>query len=141
MDGHPWPPTDWSRDGRRLAGFVVTENGSPAGTGVYDLASATMTIVSADDTGFVRWLPDGRRIVYVEAIRNQLIVVDTDTRARIATAVKSPLVLSASLLAVAMDGRTVFGRRPEDGSGHLTWKDDEAEVGGRRSGGRRLAWH
>jgi Tol biopolymer transport system component len=101
-------PTDWSRDGRRLAGFVTADNGSPLGVGVYDMTSGPMTVVSRDEASFVRWLPDSRRVVYVEQTRHQLVVVDVDTRSRVATTVKSPLSLAPGFFAVAPDGRTVY---------------------------------
>jgi Tol biopolymer transport system component/tRNA A-37 threonylcarbamoyl transferase component Bud32 len=106
--GQFFQPTDWSRDGLRLAGMVTAENGSLTGVGVYDMASAAMTVVSGDPTAFVRWLADNRRIVYVEATNRQLVVVDVDTRARVATALRSALMPSASILAVSPDGRTVY---------------------------------
>jgi Tol biopolymer transport system component len=108
VGGQFFQPTDWSRDGLRLTGMVTAENGSLIGVGVYDMASAAMTVVSRDPTAFVRWLPDNRRVVYVEATRRQLVVVDADTKVRIATALKSALLPAASLLAVSPDGRTVY---------------------------------
>jgi Tol biopolymer transport system component len=108
VDRQTLVPTDWSRDGRRLAGFVTADNGSPLGVAVYDMTSGAMTVVSRDETAFVRWLPDSRRVVYVEQTRHQLVVVDVDTRSRVATTVKSPLSLAPGFFAVAPDGHTVY---------------------------------
>jgi serine/threonine-protein kinase len=100
---------DWSPDGRRIAGFLITQDaGTQAGVGVYDTASAKVTALTTDRTVSVRWLPDGRRLVYFDEDRSRLVVVDAGSGQRIATRLTLPLVPSMAAFALAPDARTIY---------------------------------
>jgi eukaryotic-like serine/threonine-protein kinase len=107
-DGKYFMATGWSPDGSRLAGILQTGSGRPAGAGVYDLAAKKTTIVSGDETFAVKWLPDGRRVVYFTKDGRELVVVDTTTRARTVVDVRLPAPCTNDLFAVSRDGRTIY---------------------------------
>ncbi|HSG00134.1 MAG TPA: protein kinase, partial [Vicinamibacterales bacterium] len=63
-DGVRFWATDWSPDGRRLTGPLLSPSGSAIGIGIYDLGTQTMTPVGDDSTWAVQWTADNRRVVY-----------------------------------------------------------------------------
>ena len=108
VDAKPFSPSGWSPDGTRLAGTLIGESGQPAGVAVYDLAKAETTAVSTDATAAVKWLPDGRHVVYFTRNGRELTVVDTVTRSRAVVDVRLPGPPIEDLFAIAPDGRTIY---------------------------------
>jgi dipeptidyl aminopeptidase/acylaminoacyl peptidase len=109
VDGKYFTPMSWSRDGARLAGTLATESGRTAGVGVYDLAERVTTAVSADGPSAVRWLSDGRRLVYFAKTGSELVVVDTVTRRRTRVDVRLPAPAAFNEgFAVSPDDRTIY---------------------------------
>ena len=100
--------TDWSPDGRRLAGIVRNAGNMFVGVGVYDFESRTRRMLTTDAAAMVRWLPDSRHVIYLDTGTSQLIVVDADSGRREVVDVKLPLPPSAESMAVSPDGRTIF---------------------------------
>ncbi len=108
MDGRSLVTTAWSEDGRTLAGFLRDDtSGAFVGAAVYDLASAKMTQVSADDSQFVRWLP-GNRVVYFTDHGERLVMVDVESKRRQVVDVRLPLPGGPYFFAVARDGRAIY---------------------------------
>jgi hypothetical protein len=64
-----WAGTDATRiapDGRTIA-VAWSEPGSGGTLGVIDLVSGELTVVSEVNEGLVRWTPDARFVIYLEA--------------------------------------------------------------------------
>ncbi len=108
VDGAALTPTSWSPDGRRLAGCMTLPSGRNSGVGVYDLAAHTTTVVSQDDPWWVRWLADGRRVIYFAKGSWQLVVLDTVTRARTVVDVRLPGRSIDDTFALSPDNRTIY---------------------------------
>ena len=108
IDGQSFSQTAWSPDGSRLAGSLRLESGQPSGVAVYDLSAGTTTLVSRDPTPGVRWLPDGRRVVYFTKNGWQLVVLDTVTRQRTVVEVSLPGRSTAEVFAISRDGRMIY---------------------------------
>lgn len=108
VDGKYFTATGWSPDGSRLAGILQTDSGRPAGAAVYDLGAKKTTMVSGDEAFAVRWLPDGRRVVYFTKDGRELVVLDTTTRARTVVDVRLPAPCTNDMFAVSRDGRTIY---------------------------------
>jgi eukaryotic-like serine/threonine-protein kinase len=109
VGGKYFNPTGWSRDGARLAGFMMSSGGRPAGVGVYDLAAHTTTVLSDDDETYaVKWLGDSRRLVYFRHNGWQLVVLDIVTRTRTALDVHLPGPSAMEMFAVGPDDRTIY---------------------------------
>jgi hypothetical protein len=108
-DGKYFTPMSWSGDGARLAGTLATDSGRPAGVGVYDLATRVTTAVSADDPAAVKWLSDGRRVVYFAKTGTELVVLDTVTRRRTSVDVRLPAPAAFNEgFAISPDDRTIY---------------------------------
>ena len=107
-NGQYFTPTEWSRDGARLAGTLVSEGGRPSGVGVYDLASHTTTAISDDQTYAAKWLADNRRIAYFTANGLTLVVIDSVTRKRTAVDVRLPAPATSDMFAISPDSRTIY---------------------------------
>jgi Tol biopolymer transport system component len=101
-------PFDWSHDGARLTGSLLSDSGRPAGVGVYDLHAHTTTQVSADETSGVRWLADGRRVVYFTKTGSELVVLDTVTHQRTVVPVQLPGPSTADVFAISPDNRMIY---------------------------------
>ena len=99
--------TAWSPDGRALTGSIIRKSGRPAGVVVYDLSAKSFRIVSSDQTNWVRWLPDSRRVLYI-TLAGDLVVVDTASGTRTVVAAKLPASASDFSFALTPDGRTLF---------------------------------
>jgi eukaryotic-like serine/threonine-protein kinase len=108
VDGAALIPTSWSPDGRRLAGGMTLPSGRISGVGIYDLATHTTTVVSPDDPSWVRWLADGRRVIYFTKGGWQLVVLDTVTRARTVVDVRLPGPSIDDVFALSPDNRTIY---------------------------------
>ncbi len=109
VNGTYFTPMSWSRDGQRLAGTLATESGRTTGVGVYDLATRVTTPVSADGPFAVKWLSDGRRLVYFAKNGGELVVVDTLTRRRTRVDVELPGPAAFNEgFAVSPDDRTIY---------------------------------
>jgi serine/threonine protein kinase/Tol biopolymer transport system component len=102
-------PTGWSPDGRRLAGILISESGRPAGIATYDFQAKTTTEFNADEAYAVKWLADGRRVVYFAKNGSELVVLDIMTRKRDAVDVRlpAPAVIN-EMFAVSPDNRTIY---------------------------------
>jgi serine/threonine protein kinase/Tol biopolymer transport system component len=101
-------PSDWSPDGARLVGILFSRSGMPGGVAVYDLAAHAPTIIAADVTFAVRWLADGRRIMYFTNNGWQPVVLDTATRQRTPIDVRLPGPDTNEMFAIAPDNRTIY---------------------------------
>jgi serine/threonine protein kinase len=108
VGGKYFTATSWSRDGSRLTGYLVTESGRPTGVGVYDFAAGKTSEVSTDKTYAVKWLSDGRRVVYFTGDGNELVVVDTTSGRRTPVVVKLPGASVDDLFAISPDNRTIY---------------------------------
>ena len=108
VDGKYFTATAWSRDGRRIAGFLVTDSGRPAGIGVYDVAAASISVLSADKAYGVQWLSDDRRVIYFTDNGRGLVVVDTGSGKRTRIDVRLPAPSIDDLFAIAPDSRTIY---------------------------------
>ena len=102
--------TSWTRDGSRLCGGLVSDNGRASGIAVHDLRSHTTTSIATDETDGVRWLPDDRRVVYFAntAGHSQLIVVDSITRQRSVVSVQLPGPSTDDVFSISPDGKTIY---------------------------------
>ena len=102
-------PTNWSRNGRWLAGAIALATGSLRGNGLYDVAAGTVRALSDDSGSFdLGWLPGDTRVVYF-TIQGKLVVQDVDSLKRRDVAVTLPLPPDdAWNIAVAPDGRTIY---------------------------------
>ena len=101
-------PMSWSPDGGRLACSLVSPSGGPVGVGVYDLETGTATRLAPDPTYAVRWMADGRRIVYFTNGGWQLIVLDTVSRTRTPIALRLPAPSTNDLFAISPDDRHIY---------------------------------
>ena len=63
--------------------------------------------MSSDQTNWVRWLPDSRRVLYI-TLTGDLVVVDTASGTRTVVAAKLPVSASDFSFALTPDGRTLF---------------------------------
>ena len=108
VGGKYFSPTGWSPDGSRLAGSLASNSGRPAGIGIYDFTTRTTTEISADQTYAVKWLADGRRIVYFRNDGWELMVLDTVTRKSTAVKVLLPHPATTDMFAVSPDNRTIY---------------------------------
>jgi Tol biopolymer transport system component len=109
VEGGTMTPTYWSRDGRHLSGYVVTNTGEAIGMAVYDFTTGRARQLNRDSRTYdVGWLPDGRHVVYFTD-RGQLVMQDVETLERrpvAGTLSYPPDILRA--IAVAPDGRTLY---------------------------------
>ena len=101
-------PTGWSPDGARLAGYLVSNSGRPSGIGVYDLAKHTTTMISEDETDAVKWLADGRRVVYFTKDGAELVVLDSVSHTRTVVNVRLPGPSTHEMFAIAPDNRAIY---------------------------------
>jgi Tol biopolymer transport system component len=104
-------PLDWSRDGRRLAGVVQDAAANAIGVAWYDIAADRSVIISHDHLPTptdVNWLPDSRRMIFVTA-DGELVVIDADTKRRDVLETSSwPFHIADQSLAVTPDGSTLY---------------------------------
>ena len=100
-------PTSWSADSAKLAGSVLAPSGRPIGFAVYDLTTGAGRRVSGDAGDGVRWLSDGKRLMYFTHA-GQLVLVNTVTSRRTVIDVRLPLDPVDDLFAVSKDDRTIF---------------------------------
>ena len=102
--------TSWSTDGTRLCGPVVADSGRASGVAVYDLRSRALTTIASDETFGVRWLPDGRRVIYFTASMShpELVIVDSVTRNRSVVAVQLPRPPTDDVFSITRDGRIIY---------------------------------
>jgi Tol biopolymer transport system component/tRNA A-37 threonylcarbamoyl transferase component Bud32 len=108
---------DWSRDGTRLAGVVQDAGANAIGVGWYNVVTGASAVVSHDrlpTPSDVEWLPDSRRILFVND-RGELVIVDADTKRRKVLSIEWPFHIADESVAVAPDGRTIYvgGRKVE----------------------------
>jgi serine/threonine protein kinase/Tol biopolymer transport system component len=100
--------TSWSKDGARLCGPLVSESGRAYGIGVYDLQSREITTIANDEAFGVRWLPDGRRVVYFKVGQPELVIVDSVTHQRSIVPVQLPGPPTNDIFSISPDGRTIY---------------------------------
>ncbi|MEP6994073.1 MAG: protein kinase [Acidobacteriota bacterium] len=102
-DGHWFNVRDWSPDGKTLAG---SRSAAVLGTGVvlYDLASHQYRRLN-DSGNLPRFLPDGRRLLFVD--HSALWLIDSQTKE---TRIVLPPANDSNLLhfALAPDGRSIY---------------------------------
>jgi Tol biopolymer transport system component/serine/threonine protein kinase len=100
--------TDWSKDGLRLAGPLGSASNLPVGVGVYDIAARRTSVLTDDTTFAVRWLADGRRLVYFTDGGARLIAFDTATRTRTSVDVRLPGPSIDDMFAISPDNRVIY---------------------------------
>jgi Tol biopolymer transport system component len=107
--GKYFNPTGWSPDGARLAGYLISDSGRASGIGTYDFATATTTELNADESYAVKWLSDGRRLVYFTKNGAELVMLDTVTRTRTVVDVRLPWpAVITEMFAISPDNRTIY---------------------------------
>ncbi len=95
----------WSPDGASIGGFVDTNQGPVVAT--YAMASRRVERheqLHASTTYGFTWLPDCRRLLYWDVLRNAAVVADTDAR----QTQEVPGIPGPSELRLAADGRTLM---------------------------------
>jgi len=114
LDGQRLIVTAWSPAGSQLAGYLLPQSGNASGVGIYHLESATLRKVSGDRTYGVRWLSDGRRVLYLTE-SGEVVVLDTVSSKRTVLTVRLPLLPFAYVFALSKDDRTILygGARSE----------------------------
>ena len=115
-NGKYFSATDWSRDGRLLAGTLVSDSGRNSGVGIYDFATERITELSADEAYAAKWLSDSRRVVYLGDAGRVLVVFDTVSRRRTVVDVRLPARAAINeMFAISPDDRTIYygGARAE----------------------------
>jgi Tol biopolymer transport system component/serine/threonine protein kinase len=108
LDGKYFTATAWSSDGRRIAGYLVSDSGRPSGIGIYDVAAARMSVVSTDKAYAVQWLSDDRRVIYFTDNGWELVVVDTAGGKRTRIEVRLPAPSIDDVFAITSDSRTIY---------------------------------
>ena len=108
VDGLYLTATDWSPDGARLTGFLLSDGGRQAGVAVYDVTAQTIEVVSTDDTPASLWLADNRRLVYFAKGGAELVVLDPQTKLRTVVDVQLPGPSANDLFAISPDNRTIY---------------------------------
>jgi hypothetical protein len=63
---------------------------------------------SIDETSAVRWLADSRRVLYFTKTGQELVVLDTVTRARTVVDVRLPGPSTNEIFALSPDNRTIY---------------------------------
>ncbi|MEX2273445.1 MAG: protein kinase [Vicinamibacterales bacterium] len=113
-DSSGFMATGWSPDGRQLAGIKSRAAGRPLAVAVYDVAAQALRDVTADSTFWVRWLPDGRRVIYF-TVAGELVVADSVSGARTLVNVRLPMNSTDDAFALSRDGRMIYygGERSE----------------------------
>ena len=109
VDGGTLKPSDWSRDGRWLSGYVIGSTGEPDGQGILDVTANRAWRLNQDSRSYdVAWMPDNRRVAYFTN-RGALVMQDVVSRERreIAARLANPPDLLGSI-AVSPDGRTLY---------------------------------
>jgi len=102
-------PTYWTRDGRRISGFIRNAAGEPNGFGVYDVATGRARRLNDDSRGYdLAWMPGSRSVVYFTD-RGTLVMQDVESLARreIIGRLPYPPDLLASITA-SPDGKTLY---------------------------------
>lgn len=98
----------WSPDGARLAGALRAESGRLSGVGVYDVATKSMRVVSADGTAAARWLSDSRRVLYFTKQGAELVVLDTVAGTRTVVSARLPGLATDEVFGISPDNRTIY---------------------------------
>ncbi len=106
--GSLFAPTNWSRDGRWLVGFLVTPSGGFAGNGLYSLAAGTVTRLNDVGGGELAWMPDHTRVLYITPDSDLMIQNIVTLKSR-RVDVTLPMPPDADYTIVASpDGRTIY---------------------------------
>ncbi len=104
-------PIDWSPDGRRLLGPMMSRAGTINGFGVYDFASGgtgRLSVRHALGDGYrLAWLPDSRRVLIVDR-GNRILLVDTVTGRERTLLEGSPWRFWGNVPPISPDGRTFY---------------------------------
>jgi Tol biopolymer transport system component len=120
----------WSPDGRWISGPLLSRSsGVPVGIGVYDVASQKAMKLSDDGGPWTApFLPDSRRVIYVTA-QNELVVVDIATRQRRIIPFSFGGDVNSESFALAPDGKSFFyGAHRTEAN---VWMATGSGVGGR----------
>ena len=108
-DGAWLIPTAWSPDGRRLLGGLTNSSGGSVGLATYDLATKSVRRLTGQSAAAATlssaWLPDSRRIIFIESDKQNLFLIDADTGRR--KDLGSKLELGIGVV-IAPDGRTIY---------------------------------
>jgi Tol biopolymer transport system component len=102
-------PTYWSRAGRWISGYVLSEAGEAIGFGVIDATTRQAHRLNDDSNSYdLAWMPDGRHVVYFTN-QGKLVMQDVQTleRRAIAGTLPHPPDLIGGIVA-SPDGRTLY---------------------------------
>jgi Tol biopolymer transport system component len=94
--------SDWSRDGRTLAG-AVRQLGGPVGIGIYSLGQQEFERLT-DRGNWPHWLSDGRRLLFDDSGRLYLV----DSRSRKVHEVLSAAPYEVFASRPSRDGRWIY---------------------------------
>ncbi|MDP2876045.1 MAG: protein kinase [Holophaga sp.] len=97
-------PHTWSPDGKRIAGWVIQEDGSQGGIQIYDPASESYTRLT-EKGSCPFFLPDGRRILYLDTHALWVVDMQTKRRREVFRGEGKRALVSFGL---TQDGRTLF---------------------------------
>ena len=100
----------WSRDGNRIAALVLNSSGASAALAILDPVTGKTAVVSRDVPGLrqLGWLADTGKIITL-TVDGELVLYDVDTGRFRRLATPSELRLTIPGLALAPDGRTIYG--------------------------------
>ena len=101
--------TCWTRDGRWLAGSIITDSGTTRGNALYDVAAGTVRQLSDDAAGSeFAWMPGGTRVLYWTR-GGKLVIQDINSLKRHEIDVKLPFPPDVQFaLTGSPDGRTLY---------------------------------
>jgi len=104
-------PIDWSRDGRRLLGPMMSGAGTINAFGVYDITSGGTGRLSVrhplGDGYRLAWLPDSRRVLVIDR-QSRIQLVDTVTGRHRTLLENSPWRFWGNVPPISPDGRTIY---------------------------------
>jgi len=95
----------WSRDGRKLAGYLIRPDGSAAGIGVYTIDSKTFEKLTEEGMDPV-WLKDQRRLLFYN--NGRIDLVDSTTKRTHTVLSVAPQTIAKRGFAVSPDERTIY---------------------------------
>jgi serine/threonine-protein kinase len=102
-------PTNWTRDGRWIWGYVVDSTGETKGFGALDTRSGKAKHLNQDSRNYdMGWMPDNRHVVYF-TVRGALVMQDVETLERhevVSTLPWRPDQFGS--LTASRDGRTLY---------------------------------
>ncbi len=107
MDGDDWLVcTSWSSDGKKLAGYFFSPQGTNTGAGMYDLETRKSRRLS-QKAGEAQWLGDSRHVLFLNG--QELVILDTESDSVRRIQIEKPMEMQPLSLRLSADGRTLYG--------------------------------